>query len=398
MAGQYLTGSCFLTGVIFIGGLAASLPILNLHAEVGVIFIHELEREDFKDTFPFSMEDNEESPFDPPITFHANLLHHPDLPRWIRYIQRTPFDTGYLYGAPTDKDIGKQIIEVMAYNRYTFETVRQTMEIRISLSPDGDMPYQADFFVKNWDVEEMLPKDAQELFQEAVGSMWEQEGLTVINITSALDRGGRVPLPIENRKEGVYIKVGSKDPFTTCLTEAKSPDNLYRCRLEQQPIITCYDHFSPQFQVDWCNLTLIDLTTINDTEMVPVYGDGVLEEGTEFNPPDDAPDRIFFSDFLLTFLLPFLLGFLLFLILAYIMCCRREGVYKRDLSTSDIQMVHHHTIHDNTEELRQMAGTRDVPRPLSTLPMFNIRTGEKTNPMQNNRYDSAQVPLILAQQ
>ncbi|XP_015665897.1 alpha-sarcoglycan [Protobothrops mucrosquamatus] len=398
MAGQCLTGSCFLAGVILIGSLAASLPILHLQAVVGVIFTHELDIEDFKDTFPFSMEDNEEPAFDPPITFHANLLDHPDLPRWLRYIQRTPFDSGYLYGSPTAKDMGKQTIEVMAYNRYTFETVRQIMEIFISLSPDGDMPYQADFLVKNWDVEEMLLNDAQELFQEAVDSMWEQEGLTVINITSALDRGGRVPLPIENRKEGVYVKVGSKDPFTTCLTEAKSPDNLYRCRLEQQPIITCYDHFSPRFQVDWCNLTLIDLTTINDTEIVPANGDGVLEEGTEFNPPEDAPDRIFFSDFLLTFLLPFLLGFLLFLILAYIMCCRREGVHKRDLSTSDIQMVHHHTIHDNTEELRQMAGTREVPRPLSTLPMFNVRTGERTNPMQSNHYDSAQVPLILAQQ
>ncbi|KAH0626745.1 hypothetical protein JD844_001893 [Phrynosoma platyrhinos] len=63
-----------------------------------------------------------------------------------------------------------------------------------------------------------------------------------------------------------------------------------------------------------------------------------------------------------------------------------------------IQMVHHHTIHDNTEELRQMAGSRDVPRPLSTLPMFNVRTGERSNPMQSSRYDSAQVPLILAQQ
>lgn len=48
----------------------------------------------------------------------------------------------------------------------------------------------------------MLPKEVQDLFQEAVDRMWEQEGLTVINITSALDRGGRVPLPIENRKEG----------------------------------------------------------------------------------------------------------------------------------------------------------------------------------------------------
>lgn len=64
-----------------------------------------------------------------------------------------------------------------------------------------------------------------------------------------------------------------------------------------------------------------------------------------------------------------------------------------------IQMVHHHTIHDNTEELRQMAATRGgVPRPLSTLPMFNIRTGERINPMQSSHYDGAQVPLIVAQQ
>uniref|UniRef100_A0ACB8EUM8 Uncharacterized protein n=1 Tax=Sphaerodactylus townsendi TaxID=933632 RepID=A0ACB8EUM8_9SAUR len=64
---------------------------------------------------------------------------------------------------------------------------------------------------------------------------------------------------------------------------------------------------------------------------------------------------------------------------------------------SSIQMVHHHTIHDNTEELREMASTRDVPRPLSTLPMFNIRTGEQINPMQSSRADSAHVPLIQAQ-
>lgn len=57
-----------------------------------------------------------------------------------------------------------------------------------------------------------------------------------------------------------------------------------------------------------------------------VYGDGVLEDNSGFNPPDDAPDRIFFDDFLLTFLLPFFLGLLLSLILAYIMCGRREGV------------------------------------------------------------------------
>lgn len=64
------------------------------------------------------------------------------------------------------------------------------------------MPYQAEFLVKNWNVEEVLNPDVQELFHNAADSIWEQEGLTFVNITSALDRGGRVPLPIENRKEG----------------------------------------------------------------------------------------------------------------------------------------------------------------------------------------------------
>ncbi|KAL8176139.1 UNVERIFIED_CONTAM: hypothetical protein K2H54_023453 [Gekko kuhli] len=76
----------------------------------------------------------------------------------------------------------------------------------------------------------------------------------------------------------------------------------------------------------------------------------------------------------------------------------RTGICRILAPTVSIQMVHHHTIHGNTEELREMAGTRDVPRPLSTLPMFNVRTGERTNPMQSSRFDSAQVPLILAQQ
>lgn len=58
-----------------------------------------------------------------------------------------------------------------------------------------------------------------------------------------------------------------------------------------------------------------------------------------------------------------------------------------------IQMLHHQTIHQNTEELRQMAARREVPRPLSTLPMFNVRTGQQLPP----RVDSAQVPLILDQ-
>ncbi|PNJ66162.1 SGCA isoform 5, partial [Pongo abelii] len=158
-----------------------------------------------------------------------------------------------------------------------------------------------------------------------------------------LDRGGRVPLPIEGRKEGVYIKVDKSVP--------------------------------------------------EPADEVPTPGDGILEHDPFFCPPTEAPDRDFLVDALVTLLVPLLVALLLTLLLAYVMCCRREGRLKRDLATSDIQMVHHCTIHGNTEELRQMAASREVPRPLSTLPMFNVRTGERLPP----RVDSAQVPLILDQ-
>lgn len=75
------------------------------------------------------------------------------------------------------------------------------------MSPaDGEPPYQGEFLVGNRNVEELLPAAAQEIFLQATAGVWEQDDLRVINVTSALDRGGRVPLPIEGRKEG-YGKI-----------------------------------------------------------------------------------------------------------------------------------------------------------------------------------------------
>uniref|UniRef100_A0A8C3XVZ3 Sarcoglycan alpha n=1 Tax=Chelydra serpentina TaxID=8475 RepID=A0A8C3XVZ3_CHESE len=401
-----------LPAAVFLAEILAALPDRNVSPAAGAIFVHELKREHFQGAFPSSRKNYSEIPSDASITFHAQLLGYPDLPRWLRYTQRGPYQPGYLYGSPTTKDVGRQLIEVTAYNRHTYETVRQRVIFTIVPSPglcrsnpdalppgslcsptaDAQMPYQAEFFVKNRDVEEVLPADAQKQFQQALDIMLEQKDWSIINITSALDRGGRVPLPIEGRKEGVYIKVGSRRPFSDCLMETKSPDNQFRCSLEQQPVVTCYDSFIPQFRVDWCNITLVrgfgNVRSPTAQEGLPVWGDGVLEDGSEYNPPTDSPERAFLSDYLLTILLPLLVALLLCLLLAYIMFCRREGV---------VQMVHHNTIHGNTEELRHMASRRDVPRPLSTLPMFNVRTGERISPLQG-RQDSAHVPLILAQQ
>lgn len=42
-------------------------------------------------------------------------MGYPDRPGWLRYIQRTPYSDGVLYGSPTVENVGKPtIIEVFS--------------------------------------------------------------------------------------------------------------------------------------------------------------------------------------------------------------------------------------------------------------------------------------------
>ncbi|XP_050841807.1 alpha-sarcoglycan [Serinus canaria] len=240
------------------------------------------------------------------------------------------------------------------------------------------------------------------MFLQASAGLWQRGDLHVVNVTSALDRGGRVPLPIEGRKEGVYVQVGSHSPFSPCLASAVSPQSRARCHRGQRPLASCYDTFAPHFSIRWCNLTLLQVAP-SPTPPGPLWGPGVLEEGGGFEPPSEVPPRELLPAFLVTLLVPLAVAALLCLLLGHLMCCRREGVEKRDLQTSEagsiprcprsIQLVHHSSIVGDTRELRLMAGRRDVPRPLSTLPMFNIRTGQRTDPMGSAR-QGARAPLL----
>ncbi|KAM4844778.1 alpha-sarcoglycan isoform 1-T2 [Thomomys bottae] len=373
----------------FLAGLGgAEAQQTTLHPLVGRFFVHTLDHAAF-----LRLPEHVAVPSTVRITYQAHLQGHPDLPRWLRYTQRSPHHPGFLYGTAALEDRGRQVIEITAYDRNSFDTTRQRLVLIIG-DPEGpQLPYHAEFLVLSHDVEELLPSTPASRFLTALGGLWEAGQLQLLNITSALDRGGRVPLPIGGRKEGVYIKVGSASPFSTCLKMVASPDSHSRCAQGQPPLLSCYDTLAPYFRVDWCNVSLVDKSIPEPPELPPTPGDGILEYDPFFCPPTEATARDFLTDALVTLLVPLLVALLLTLLLAYIMCCRREGRLKRDLATSDIQMLHHFTIHGNTEELRQMAASREVPRPLSTLPMFNVRTGERLPP----RVDSAQVPLILDQ-
>ncbi|KAF4799525.1 alpha-sarcoglycan [Turdus rufiventris] len=227
------------------------LPELRVPAETGAIFVHELEREPFLEAFAGSEDDDGEDG-DAPVTFRAHLWERPDLPRWLRFIQRDPGQPGYLYGSPLAPELGTHSVQVLAYNRHTFATVSQRLLISVTPAPGGDAPFQAEFLVGDRNVEELLPEAARDLFLQGAAGLWGRGDLHVTNVTSALDRGGRVPLPIEGRREG-------------------------------------------------------------------------------------------------------------------------------------LQLAHHSSILGDSRELRRMARSRDVPRPRSTLPMFNVRTGQRCDPLGNLR-------------
>ncbi|XP_062385275.1 epsilon-sarcoglycan isoform X5 [Sardina pilchardus] len=361
----------------------------NVYPSAGVLFVHVLEREYFKGEFAPYIKAGDSS--NDPITFNTNLRGYPDRPGWLRYIQRTPHSDGVLYGSPTAEHVGKPtIIEITAYNRRTFETARNNLVINIMATEEFPLPYQAEFYIKNMNVEEMLASEVLGDFLGAVKNVWQPERLNAINITSALDRGGRVPLPINDLKEGVYVMVGADVPFSSCLREVETPQNQLRCSQEMEPAISCDKKFRAQFHIDWCKINLVDITKV-----VTVYrerpnpGPGVLPDIGEYDPPSEAlQSRDYFSDFVVTLAVPSAVALVLFAVLGYAMCCRREGV---------IQLVHHSSIQKSTKELRSMSKNREISWPLSTLPVFHPVSGEVVPPLHPDNYETTSMPLMQTQ-
>ncbi|XP_075067892.1 epsilon-sarcoglycan isoform X4 [Mixophyes fleayi] len=354
----------------------------NVYPSSGVLFVHVLERESYKGEFPPYPKPGELS--NDPITFNTNVMGYPDRPGWLRYIQRTPFSDGVLYGSPTFESVGKPtIIEITAYNRRTFETARHNLVINIMSAEDFPLPYQAEFYIKNMNVEEMLASEVLGDFLGAVKNIWQPDRLNAINITSALDRGGRVPLPINDMKEGVYVMVGADVPFSSCLREVENPQNQLRCSQEMEPAISCDKKFRAQFHIDWCKISLVDKTKQVLITQEVVRGEGILPDAGEYKPPSDTlKTRDYYADFLITLAVPSAIALVLFAILGYIMCCRREGI----------------AIQKSTKELRDMSKNREIAWPLSTLPVFHPVTGEMVPPLHTDTYDNTNMPLMQTHQ
>lgn len=326
------------------------------NAPMGQLFVYEFLREVYQGQFE-PVHKLYGQTYNDPMVFKCNKENFPDLPRWLRFTQRDPYQNGFLYGTPLPQDQGRISIEIFVINKRTYAFIRERLVINVG--PAGkQMPYQAEFFLNMTDIEKVLPKNVRSDIKTDIMNLWgtDDERIEYVNITSALDRGGRVPLPLAGHFEGVYVKLGSDQPFSKCLLKTQTEGHKRNCAAGGRTPGECYTCYNPINCMTWCKTVLYDLSKPVPPAPVPTEGSGILEWGGEFNPPDSPPERDFLPDYIITIIIPLIIALILCLILAYIMCCRREGVVKRNEKTPELQLYHHHTIQDNADELRKMAG------------------------------------------
>lgn len=89
------------------------------------------------------------------------------------------------------------------------------MTTHMSLSSETILPYQAEFFIKLREIEKVLPSTVQDEIKQDLQKLWDTEALEIVNITNALDRGGRVPLPLAGHFEGYKREFLPSDCFFT---------------------------------------------------------------------------------------------------------------------------------------------------------------------------------------
>ncbi|CAM9333136.1 unnamed protein product [Lampetra fluviatilis] len=369
----------------------------DFYLSPGVTFVHVLDRTYYKRFFPSPQEHR-----DDPITFHTNLQGFPDRPGWLRYLQRSPHEDGMLYGTPTIQHVGKTVIEVIAYNRWTYDTIQHTVVFNI-LPSNISLPFQAEFFIRNMNVEELLPSNVLGDFLGAVKAIW-QPGhnlrLHALNVSSALDRGGRVPLPLSGQKEGVYVLVGSDTRYSTHLAEPLTPENRLRCSQESQLTVSFDRKFGSQFRVDWCKFILVTVSS----ERLSALGDLATPHGlyigdVEFAPPGLSLERRdLHSEFVLTTAVPAVVASLLAVALSYLMCCRRQGLE---------QLVQQCRSRHDGEEPHVRSKQRDGAHPMASLTALGgggrhrdrggPGVGGSVPTPQNLDYDSYSAAFVHAQ-
>ncbi|XP_049824215.1 epsilon-sarcoglycan isoform X2 [Aethina tumida] len=262
--------------------------------------------------------------------YDVTLADAPDLPSWLRFVYSQRHRTGFVYGvAPVGKT--NITLDVIALNRRTYETKIEQIKINIADKLNPAL-FEVHLKIDNVNVVDMFDPERMEALKDIFRKiLWKDSGsdLYVTYMNSALDIGARKP-PNPTEEEGVVIKLGSQEPFSTELLELQEeirplwkvpvcPRDFKRTSVER--------HFrSAGFALDWCMFRLIgdnnSAIGVNEKLLYQEPNDVEIDTISRY----EIPTRDYFNEYLVSTLVPISINVVLVCLVSFIICAKHEAL------------------------------------------------------------------------
>ncbi|KAL1138292.1 hypothetical protein AAG570_009980, partial [Ranatra chinensis] len=267
--------------------------------------------------------------------FRASLAGSPDLPSWLSYAYNGRLHTGYIYGVPPAGQPRTYNIEIVGMNRDTFETIIQTVTLKVVDKLD-DAKFEVHLKIDNLNVEDLLEGGRLDDLMGVVSRiLWPLSSNDIYPtfVASAVQLGARLPLS-PNESDGVVVHLGSQVEFS---------DELLSLQEETRPLwklqscprdfkrTTVDRHFRPAgFVLDWCSFRLGKRDSGGGNNVFPHTEPSGEEEGSRgpwrLRSKHRLPSRSYTSDLVATLVLPVTVLVLLAVLLSLVLCFHHEGM------------------------------------------------------------------------
>jgi len=287
----------------------------SINAKSGVYFKYDIRKDDF-----FQLERK--------ISFTASIEGFPELPGWLKLNQNSNEEDAVIYGTPGRTDVGTYNLEIVGWNKETYETFRHVMSFLVIDYSLASTKHQFEFKIKNKDINDMF-QDGDDVLKIAQ-TLWPSVSYITLIEKPSHRVDGNNPLP--GVKEGVYLVIGGalevpanlKILKTTC-NSIPSNNTVYLTMI------------NAGYQIDWCDSK--EINTVEKNQNGEFFMNSDQFYSTVMDTDDYSTVREHHISDLAYCFIAIILGFTFVVTLTCVMCIKDDETDLETNSSSDDRLV-----------------------------------------------------------
>lgn len=296
----------------------------TLIAQTGISFTEILDKNNF---FPGQKN----------VMYSVSLNGMPDLPFWLKLHQQDPFSDAILHGTPSVTDIETVKLEVIAWNKENYETLRKVILISIINFDAASVRHQLEFRITNKDIYDLFAEKSK--FLAEITKLWPSANfVTVLQKPSDRSRGS-YPLPGE--KEGVFVTVGGRTVVPPSLKQVIS-----NCSLDSN-VKSMF--LKAGYNVDWCALKerTVDVENINKGFGDENFQDLDKFDSTTLNTREYQKQGENLTLDIVYVFVPVILGVAFMVVLTCVMCFKTDTTKRKNPKKGQVALARSSDVKDN---------------------------------------------------